>query len=210
MGEELQGHVRAAPGAVDREEAQARAGQAVQMAVGMGHELVALLGGRVQAHGVVHVVVLREGLAGVEPVDRRGGREDEVLHAVVAAAFQQVGEAHQVGIHIGHGIDEAVAHAGLGRHVDGVGELFGREQGAHGLAFSHVLQHETETGAAFQPGQTVFLELDVVIVVEVVQAGNENMHAVLLLAQTKPEAFPGQGFALASAAPPGYVREHEK
>jgi len=202
------------------------------MAVGVGHELVALLGGRVQAHGMVHVVVFREGLAGVEPVDRRGGREDEVLHAVVAAAFQQVGKAHQVGIHIGHGIDEAVAHAGLGRHVDDMGELFGREQGAHGFAFGHVLQHEAETGTAFQLSQTVFLELDVVVVVEVVQAnhgvalgqqtvtemiadeargsGNENMHAVLLLAQTKPEALPGQGFALASAAPPGYVREHEK
>ena len=71
-GKEMQGHVRAAPGAVDREKAQARAGQAVEVAVGMGHEFVALLGGRVQAHRMVHVMVHGIGAGGVEAVDRGG------------------------------------------------------------------------------------------------------------------------------------------
>ena len=57
VGESEVGHVGAAGGAVDGEEAQAGAGDVIELAVGVGHELVALLGGGIEAHGVVHLVV---------------------------------------------------------------------------------------------------------------------------------------------------------
>ena len=47
-------HVWPAPGAVDREEAQAGHGNAKEVAVGVAHEFVGLLGGRVERDGVVH------------------------------------------------------------------------------------------------------------------------------------------------------------
>jgi len=40
------------------------------MAVGVGHELVGLLGGRVKADGMVHVGVDRKGHVGVQAVYR--------------------------------------------------------------------------------------------------------------------------------------------
>ena len=101
MGKELQGHVRAAPGAVDREEAQARAGQAVQMAVGVGHELVALLGRGVERDRRVDAVLLAEGYLLVAAVDGARARVHQVLHRVVAAGLQDVEEADQVAVDVG-------------------------------------------------------------------------------------------------------------
>ena len=57
VGKAVIGHVRAARRAVHREEAQARARDVVQLAVGMRHELVAFLRGGVEAHGAVRLVV---------------------------------------------------------------------------------------------------------------------------------------------------------
>ena len=69
-GEQVEGHVRAAPRPVDGEETQARGGKPVEMAVGVGHEFVGLFGGGVEAHGMVYVVAHREGHGCVHPVDR--------------------------------------------------------------------------------------------------------------------------------------------
>lgn len=52
------GHVRAPAGAVDRKEAKAGDVQAVQVAVSVGHELAAFLGGSVGRHGEVYYVRL--------------------------------------------------------------------------------------------------------------------------------------------------------
>jgi hypothetical protein len=46
-----QRHVGATPGTVDGEEAQARGGQAVEVGVGVGHQLVGLLARRVERQG---------------------------------------------------------------------------------------------------------------------------------------------------------------
>src|SRR3546814_2200230 len=51
--EQEQRHVRPAPGPVDGEEAQAGGRQVEQVAVGVRHQFVGLLGGRVHAHRVV-------------------------------------------------------------------------------------------------------------------------------------------------------------
>ncbi len=117
-GEFEQGHVRPAPGAVYGEEAQSRGGQSVQVAVGVGHQLVGLFAGGVQAQRVVHIVVDGEGLVGIGAVDRAARSVDQVLDPVVAAALQDVGEAGQVGVHIGHRVLDGVTDPGLGGEVD--------------------------------------------------------------------------------------------
>ena len=67
--EKEHGHVGPAPGAVDGEEAQARGGDLEQVAVGVGHEFAAFLGGRIQADGMVHVLLHGEGQRAVEAVN---------------------------------------------------------------------------------------------------------------------------------------------
>ena len=59
IGEAEVSHVGTTCGAIDGEEAQAGRGNVVELRVGMGHQLVALLRGGVEAYGVVHLVVCR-------------------------------------------------------------------------------------------------------------------------------------------------------
>ena len=63
-------HVGTAGGAIDGEEAEAGRGDVVEFRVGMGHQLVALLRGGVEAYGVVHLVVCRIGHLLVAAIDR--------------------------------------------------------------------------------------------------------------------------------------------
>lgn len=72
VGEAEVSHVGTAGGAIDGEEAQAGRGDVVELRVGMGHQLVALLGGGVEAYGVVHLVVCRIGHLLVAAIDGRG------------------------------------------------------------------------------------------------------------------------------------------
>ncbi len=57
VGEAEVRHIGTAGGAIDGEEAQTGRGDVVELRVGMGHQLVALLRCGVEAHGVVYLVV---------------------------------------------------------------------------------------------------------------------------------------------------------
>ena len=59
VGKAKVSHVGTAGRTIDGEETQACRWDVVELRVGMGHQLVALLGGGVEAHGVVHLVVCR-------------------------------------------------------------------------------------------------------------------------------------------------------
>src|SRR5438552_1433075 len=68
-GKAEQRHIRPAPGAVDREEAQARGREPVEMTVGVRHQLVGLLGRGREADWMGDVVMLRARHPGVSAVD---------------------------------------------------------------------------------------------------------------------------------------------
>ena len=70
VGEAEVSHVGTAGGAIDGEEAQAGRGDVVELRVGMGHQLVALLRSGVEAYGVVYLVVCRIGHLLVAAIDR--------------------------------------------------------------------------------------------------------------------------------------------
>ena len=72
VGETEIGHVGAACGAVDGEEAEACGGDVVELGVAVGHELVGLLRGGVEGDGVVDAVVGGEGDFFVAAVDGGG------------------------------------------------------------------------------------------------------------------------------------------
>ena len=70
VGETEVCHIGTAGGAIDGKEAEAGRGDVVELRVGMGHQLVALLRGGIEAHGVVHLVVCRIGHFLVAAIDR--------------------------------------------------------------------------------------------------------------------------------------------
>ena len=57
VGEAKVGHVRPPRRAIDREKTQPRAGDVVKLGIGVGHELVALLGSGVEGDGVIHLIL---------------------------------------------------------------------------------------------------------------------------------------------------------
>ena len=117
LGEQEQGHVRPAPGTVDREEAQSGGRQAEEMAVGVGHQFVGLLGGGVERHRMVDVVVHRKRHPGVGAVDRTRRGIDQVLDPGVPAALEEIDKADQVGVDVGVRVDQGIADPGLGGQV---------------------------------------------------------------------------------------------
>ena len=70
VGEAEVRHIGTTGGAIDGKEAEAGRGDVVELAISMGHQLVALLRGGVEAHGVVYLVVCRIGHLLVAAIDR--------------------------------------------------------------------------------------------------------------------------------------------
>lgn len=131
VGEAEVSHVGTTGGAIDSKEAQAGRGDVVEFRVGMGHQLVALLRGGVEAHGVVYLVVCRIGHLLIAAIDGRGRGIDQMLHFVVAARLEDVVESDEVALDIGVGVGDAVAHACLGGQVDDYGYTVVREDVLH-------------------------------------------------------------------------------
>ena len=126
VGEAEVGHVWAACRAIDRKEAEPRARNVVELAVGVRHELVALFGGGVQRDRIVDFVVGGVRNLLVAAVHAGGARVHEVLDLVVAAGFQNVVESDEVTLDVSVGIGDGIADACLGGevHDDGKAVLF--------------------------------------------------------------------------------------
>ena len=121
VGEAEVGHVGAAGGSIDGEEPEACAGDVVEFAVGVGHELVALFGGGVQRYGVIDFVVGGVGDLLVAAIDAGGAGIDEVLDFAFffasAAGFEDVVEADEIALDVGIRVRDGIADAGLGGEV---------------------------------------------------------------------------------------------
>ena len=84
----IDGEVGALAGAIDGKEAQPQKADPVEVAVDMAHQLATDLGAGVGADGLEDMVVLAPGNAGVDPIDGRGGGEDELLDPLLFGEFQ--------------------------------------------------------------------------------------------------------------------------
>ena len=99
-----QGHVGPTPGAVDGEKTQPGCGQAVEMGVGVGHQLSRLLARRIERDGMIRPIGRLERHLSVQPVDRAGGGIDQVLHPGLATPLQHGEVAGEVAVGIGEGL----------------------------------------------------------------------------------------------------------
>ena len=132
VGESEVRHVRAACRAVDGKEAEAGARNVVELAVGVGHELVALFGGGVQRDRVIDFVVGGVRNLLVAAVHAGGACVHEVLDLIVSACFQDVVESDEVALDVGIRVRDGIADAGLGGEVHDDGEVVFLEQAVDG------------------------------------------------------------------------------
>jgi len=197
------GHVRTPGGAVDGEETEARGRDVVQLGIAVGEEFVALLGGRVQAHGVVHPVVRAEGHLLVAAVHAAGAGVDEVLDSAVPgipgrsgdavirvpARLQDVVEPDHIALDVRIRVLDAIPDPGLRREVHDDIEPVLREESVDErlvgkVAFDELVGVPRGCGGLLPDlAQAVLLERRIIVVVQVVKADD----AERLLAIQEPQ-----------------------
>ena len=184
--EAVVGHVGPAAGSVDCEEAQSRGGNVVELAVGMRQQLVALLGGGVEAYGVVHHVVGGVRDLPICPVDAGGRGVDQVpdsgASSVVAvpARLQNVVEADDVALDVRVRVCDAVPYPRLCCKVDHDGRPELPEYAIHGIPVRDGLAEKGEPDPVLlQLFEPLMLEPDVVVVGDAVDADDAAVRAVV-------------------------------
>ena len=170
FGEKEQRHVRASPGAVDGEEAQSGAWNAVEVRITVRHHLVGFLGGGVQRQRMSGRLVFAEGHPDVGAINRTGGREHEVFDAMVAAAFQNVQEIGDVAADVDVRVLRGVMNAGLRGEVHHACWLVFREAGFDRLAVGQISLNVGVVRVVHKAGQTCLFQVHVVVVAQVVEA----------------------------------------
>ena len=93
---------------------------------------------------------------------------DEII--LVAAELQHFQVAGHIGAFVIEGMGQGVAHPGLSRQMDhtvnpGVGQSFGQS-----AALGQIEAQEGEAGFRLEPGQPGFLQRDVIIGIEIIDA----------------------------------------
>src|SRR5207249_8280936 len=96
LRKEEERHVGPTPRTIDSEEPKPCARNAIEMRIGMGHQFIGLLGGGIHRDRMIHVVTYRERHPRMPTIDRTGGGIDQMLHARVAAALQDIEEFKSV------------------------------------------------------------------------------------------------------------------
>ena len=95
-----------------------------------------------------------------------------MFYAVVTAPFQHVEVAHQVGIGVGVRVVQRVAHPGLGGQMNDARKAPLGKECRHAAAVSQIQLLEAEIAMRGETGQTRLLEAHLVVVVQVVDAGD--------------------------------------
>ena len=93
-----------------------------------------------------------------------------MLAAVVAAAFENIGEAYDVGIDIGVRVDQRMPHAGLRRQMHHIGKPAHGEEARHTGTVGEIELHEFKAGKLGEFGQPCVLQLRIVIGVQVIES----------------------------------------
>ena len=166
VGEFEISHIRASERTVDREEAQARRRDAIEMTVRIHHELIRLLRRCVETDGMVDIVCRREGRLLLVAVNRRARCKEKMLYLVMAAGFKNIEEADDVGIDIRARMVNAVPHTSLCRQVDDNIRLILLKECRDRRLIRQVTLNERELRILAQDFQATLLQPDIVIVID--------------------------------------------
>src|SRR5579885_1143403 len=100
--------------------------------------------------------------------------------AIVAAAFEDVGKADQIGIDISKGIDQRIAHAGLRPEMYDIRKAVLGKEPRHPGAVREVELDEAKTLELCELGEPRLFQLGIIVGIQIV----EPDHSASLLRQT--------------------------
>jgi hypothetical protein len=136
----------------------------------MRHQFVGFFGRCIEADRMVDRGGGAERQLRVRAIDRGGRGVDQVLAAIVPAAFQDVLEAPDIRVDIDVGMAQRVTHARLRSQVDHAREAFTLEQAGDARPIGKIKALEPETGLLLEDRETSVLDLGIVVVVDIVEA----------------------------------------
>ena len=172
LGEQKKRHVRSSPWAVNGEEPESGGRHAEQVAIGMSHKLIRLLGSGVEANGMIHAIVLGKWQLLVATINAGAGSIDQVLNTIVPATFQNVHEPRDIGLNVGVRILKRVANTCLRSQVhNALGPLLSKNL-LYGAYVCDIRFKETEAPSSLKAIQARLFERDIVIIIEIVDAQN--------------------------------------
>jgi len=124
-----------------------------------------------------------------------------MFHGVMAAGFKDIDETHEIGIHVSMGVLDRIADAGLRRQIyHPLGSVSGKGFVQH-LAIFKAGSDFGEARIRLQARQAGALQVDIVIIVEVVEADDfvaARQQALRQCRTDKPRAACNQNFHDAS------------
>ena len=180
-------HIRTAERPVNREEAQPRRRNAVEMAVGVRHEFIRLLRRRIEADRMVDIVRRRERRLLLVAVDRRARSKEQMLHLMMAARLEDVEEADDVRVDIRTRMVDAVPHASLRCEIDDNVRLILLEQRRDRRLIRQVALDKRERRILAQNLQPALLQADIVVVIDIIKADNRRPESQQPLREMKTD-----------------------
>lgn len=147
----------------------------------MGHELITLFCGGVQADRVVHLIVgaIRHLL--VTAVNGRRGSVHQVFHGIMPASLQDIVEAKDVGLDIGVRVGDGITNPGLGGQVHHHSRVVLLKNAGNQVLVRQIALDKGPARVGLFVSrfpnltQPVFFDGDIVIVVDAVQADEVHL-----------------------------------
>src|SRR5437870_1831242 len=99
----------------------------------MRHQLVGLLGGTVEAQGMINVVGSTKRHSAVGAIDGGGRGINEMPASRVPTTLEHIEKTGKIGMGVGMRIDQRMTHAGLRSQMHDGGKTIGGKQFRHGL-----------------------------------------------------------------------------
>ena len=135
----------------------------------MSHQLVGLLGGGIQGHRVVHLVIRAVRHLLVAAVYGRGRSIHQMLHRVVAAGLQNVVEADHIAFDISIWVGDGVSHTRLCAEVDHDVGVILFKNAVNEILVCEITLNKGVVLELLKLRQASFLDTNVVIIVHVIQ-----------------------------------------
>lgn len=197
-------HVRPTPGAVDRKVAQTGDGQAVEMVVGVRHELARFFCRGVEGEGSVRRVCFFDGIVCRLAVHGGARCHHDPFDLELARELQDRQRPHEVAVSVRKRRLRRVAHTGLRGLVTDEHRVVALKDRTHGVHVLNVGAIEREREVFEERGDSSFFERLVVVVIEVI----DDHYLVALLDQPlghrrpdKPRASGHENFFRFSHSP---------
>jgi hypothetical protein len=136
----------------------------------MRHQLIGLFRRRIEADGMIDIIVYGKRQARVGAIDRTGGGKDEVVGFTMPASFQNIEESSEIGVEIGVGILQRVTDTGLRGKMHDRSEFAVAKYGLYALAIGEIDLVKTEVVEFAENGDARVLQRRIIVVVNAVEA----------------------------------------